>query len=57
MPGITSSSVSPRKGGDESGVPVTATFWFVPGVRGRKVARFDMYAGREQALEAVGLSE
>jgi ketosteroid isomerase-like protein len=43
--------------GDESGVPVTATFWFVLSVRNRKVTRFDMYAGREQALEAVGLSE
>jgi ketosteroid isomerase-like protein len=43
--------------GDSSGVPVTATFWFAFGVRHRKVVTFDMYATREQALEAVGLSE
>ena len=43
--------------GDGSGVPVKATFWFVLGLRDRKVAEFDMYATREQALEAVGLLE
>jgi ketosteroid isomerase-like protein len=41
--------------GDSSGVPVTATFWFVLGVRDQKVVTFDMYATREEALEAVGL--
>jgi ketosteroid isomerase-like protein len=43
--------------GDSSGVPVQATFWFAVGVRDRKIVTFDMYATREQALEAVGLSE
>jgi len=42
--------------GGGSGVPVTGTFWFVFGMRDRKVVTFDMYATREQALEAVGLS-
>lgn len=42
--------------GDGSGVPVTATFWFVLGVREGNVATFDMYFAREQALEAAGLS-
>jgi hypothetical protein len=36
---------------------VQATFWFAVGVRDRKIVTFDMYATREQALEAVGLSE
>jgi ketosteroid isomerase-like protein len=43
--------------GDDSGVPVTGTFWFVLGVRDRKVITFDMYATRADALEAAGLSE
>jgi len=43
--------------GDVSGVPVTGSFWFTFGVRDRKVVTLDMYAMREQALEAVGLSE
>jgi ketosteroid isomerase-like protein len=43
--------------GDGSSVPVAGTFWFVLGVREGKVATFDMYAAREQALEAAGLSE
>jgi ketosteroid isomerase-like protein len=43
--------------GDDSGVPVTGTFWFVLGVRDRKVITFDMYATRAEALEAAGLSE
>jgi ketosteroid isomerase-like protein len=43
--------------GDESGAPVSATFWFVFGVRDQRVATFDMYAEREQALEAVRLKE
>ena len=43
--------------GSESGVPVTATFWFVHLLRDRKMVTFDMYATRRQALEAVGLSE
>jgi ketosteroid isomerase-like protein len=43
--------------GDDSGVPVTGTFWFVLGLRDRKVVTFDMYATRDEALEAAGLSE
>jgi ketosteroid isomerase-like protein len=43
--------------GDDSGVPVTGTFWFVLGVRAGKVVTLDMYATREEAVEAVGLSE
>ena len=43
--------------GDDSGVPVTGTFWFVLGVRDRKVVSLDMYAMREEAIEAAGLSE
>jgi hypothetical protein len=43
--------------GQDSGVPVTGTFWFVLGVRNRKVVSLDMYATSEQALEAAGLKE
>ena len=43
--------------GDDSGVPVTGTFWFVLGVGNRKVVSLDMYATRAEALEAAGLSE
>jgi ketosteroid isomerase-like protein len=43
--------------GDDSGVPVTGMFWFVLGVRDRKVVSLDMYATREESLEAAGLSE
>jgi ketosteroid isomerase-like protein len=41
--------------GGGSGARVTGTFWFVYGVRDRKVVTLDMYASREQALEAVEL--
>ena len=40
-----------------SNVPVTATFWFTYGMRDGKVVTWDMYATRQQALEAVGLRE
>jgi ketosteroid isomerase-like protein len=43
--------------GSGSGAPVTGTGWFVYGVRGGKIAAIDMYVTRDQALEAVGLSE
>jgi ketosteroid isomerase-like protein len=43
--------------GSDSRVPVTATFWFVYGVRNGRVSSLDMYATRDQALEAVGLRE
>ena len=36
---------------------VTGTFWVLYGVRGGKLATIDMYATREEALEAAGLSE
>jgi ketosteroid isomerase-like protein len=40
-----------------SGTPVAATFWFVIGIRGEKMATLDMYATNEQALEAAAGSE
>ena len=44
--------------GRDSGVPVTATFWFVYGVRdGQTVTTLDMYATGDEALEAAGLRE
>jgi len=43
--------------GDDSGVPVTGTFWFVLGVGDGKVVTLDMYATRDEALKAAGLSE
>jgi len=43
--------------GDDSGVPVTGTFWFVLGVRDRKITSLEMYATREDAVEAAGLAE
>jgi hypothetical protein len=36
---------------------VSGTFWYVYGVRGGKLTTIDMYAVREQALEAAGLPE
>jgi ketosteroid isomerase-like protein len=49
-------TVSQRARGAASGVPVTGTYWFVFEVAAGKVTRLDMYASREQALEAVGLA-
>jgi ketosteroid isomerase-like protein len=43
--------------GSGSGAPVTGTAWFVYGVRNGKLVTIDMYVTRDQALEAVGLSE
>jgi hypothetical protein len=43
--------------GTGSGAPVTATGWFVYGVRGSKLVTIDMYVTHEQALESAGLSE
>jgi ketosteroid isomerase-like protein len=40
--------------GHRSGVPVEATFWFVHSMEDGKVAGLDLYATREDALEAVG---
>ena len=49
-------AVMEGRGGD-SGAEVRGTFWYVYGVRGGKLTTIDMYAVREQALEAVGISE
>jgi ketosteroid isomerase-like protein len=43
--------------GSDSRVPVTATFWFVFGVRNGRVVTLDMYSARAEALAAVGLRE
>ncbi len=43
--------------GADSGVPVTATFWFVYALRDRKIVSLDMYGSRAQAVEAAGLRE
>jgi ketosteroid isomerase-like protein len=43
--------------GSDSRVPVTATFWFVFGVRNRRVVTLDMYSARAEAVAAVGLRE
>jgi hypothetical protein len=33
------------------------TFWFLMTLRDAKVIRFEIYGGRDQALEAAGLRE
>jgi hypothetical protein len=38
-------------------VPIEADFWLVHTIRGQKVVRLDIYANKQQALEAVGLRE
>jgi hypothetical protein len=43
--------------GAGSGVPVTATFWFVYSTRDGKIVTWDMYSTRSQAFAAVGLEE
>jgi ketosteroid isomerase-like protein len=43
--------------GQASGVQVEADFWFVYTMAERQITRLDIYANREQALEAVGLRE
>jgi ketosteroid isomerase-like protein len=43
--------------GSDSRVPVTATFWFVFGVRNGRVVTLDMYSARAEAVAAVGLRE
>jgi hypothetical protein len=43
--------------GSGSGAPVAGTAWNVYGVRQGKLVSIDIYVTREQALEAVGLSE
>ena len=43
--------------GSGGGVPVTGPVWFVCGVRGGRLVTWDIYAAREQALEAAGLRE
>jgi ketosteroid isomerase-like protein len=49
--------VHQRAVGSESGAPIEANFWFVYTLSEQKIVRLDMYADREQALEAVGLRE
>jgi ketosteroid isomerase-like protein len=41
--------------GSGGGVPVAGAVWFVCGVRGGRLVTLDIYATREQALEAAGL--
>jgi ketosteroid isomerase-like protein len=43
--------------GTGSGTPVAGVFWFVYGLRDRKIVTLDWYTERRQALEAVGLRE
>jgi uncharacterized protein len=42
--------------GNASGIPVEGEFWFVFEVRGKKAAKLSFYIGRDEALEAAGLS-
>jgi ketosteroid isomerase-like protein len=43
-----------RARGRASGAPVAGTFWFVFTLAGGLITRYDVYASREQALEAAG---
>lgn len=43
--------------GAQSGAHIEGHFWFVHTLSGTKVIRLDMFASKEKALEAVGLSE
>ena len=43
--------------GTGGGVQVTGVVWFAIGLRSGRGVSLDIYAAREQALEAVGLSE
>jgi ketosteroid isomerase-like protein len=43
--------------GTGGGVQVTGVVWFAFGLRSGRVVTLDIYAAREQALEAAGLSE
>ena len=43
--------------GSGSGAEVSGTFWYVYGVRGRKLITIDVYGTRDQAFIALGLSE
>ena len=43
--------------GSESRVPIEGDFWLVHTIRDQSVVRLDIYANKQQALEAVGLSE
>ncbi len=54
---ITSSCESRWRDAAAVVAPVTGTGWFVYGVRGGKLVTIDMFATRDQALEAVGSSE
>jgi ketosteroid isomerase-like protein len=43
--------------GEASGVPLEEDWWFVYEFEGARIARMSIYAHRDDALEAVGLSE
>ena len=50
-------SVRQRGTGKQSGAPVELTFFQVWTFRGRSVIRIEQFETKEEALEAVGLSE
>ena len=41
--------------GHRSRVPVEATFWFVHAIEDGKIARLELYAARQDALDAAGV--
>jgi ketosteroid isomerase-like protein len=43
--------------GAQSGAPIEGDFWFVHTLIDAKVTRLDMFASKDRALEAAGLSE
>jgi|SRR6185295_201356 len=43
--------------GEQSGAPVTASFWFVHSITDGKQVRLGMYVSESEALEAAGLRE
>ena len=43
--------------GSQSGAPIEGDFWFVHTLGDSRVTRLDMFASRDRALEAAGLSE
>jgi hypothetical protein len=55
MPGRASWWRSPRKVAWRGAMK--GTFWFLMTLRDAKVIRFEIYGGRDQALEAAGLRE
>ncbi len=43
--------------GEQSGAPVTGSFWFVHSITDGKQVRLGMYASESEAFEAAGLRE